>query len=51
MSLLLGLDGGGTGCRAVLTDAAGAVLGRAEGGPANIMSDPEGAVAALTSCA
>lgn len=51
MSLLLGLDGGGTGCRAVLTDAAGAVLGRAEGGPANIMSDPEGAVAALTACA
>ena len=51
MSLFLGLDGGGTGCRAVLTDAEGTVLGRGEGGPANIMSDPEGAVAQLTACA
>ncbi|MBA4492531.1 BadF/BadG/BcrA/BcrD ATPase family protein [Paracoccus sp. S1E-3] len=51
MRLFLGLDGGGTGCRAVLTDADGTVLGRGEGGPANVMSDPEGAVAALRACA
>lgn len=51
MRLFLGLDGGGTGCRAVLTDAEGAVLGRGEGRPANVMSDPEGAVAALRACA
>jgi glucosamine kinase len=34
--LFLGVDGGGTGCRARLCDAAGARLGEAEGGPANI---------------
>ncbi len=51
MSLFLGLDGGGTGCRAVLADADGTVLGRGEGGPANVMSDPDGAVAALMACA
>ena len=51
MSLFLGLDGGGTGCRAVLADDAGRVLGRGEGGPCNIMSDREGALAALLDCA
>ncbi|NHF74691.1 BadF/BadG/BcrA/BcrD ATPase family protein [Paracoccus xiamenensis] len=51
MSLFLGLDGGGTGCRAILTDAEGRVMGRAEGGPANVMSDPEGAVSQVTACA
>lgn len=40
----LGLDGGATGCRAVLADRDGRVLGRGEGGPANIMSDGEGAL-------
>lgn len=44
MRWTLGLDGGGTGCRAVLADRSGAVLGRSEGGPANIMSDREGAL-------
>ena len=51
MRLFLGLDGGGTGCRAVLADADGTVLGRGEGGPANVMSDPEGAVVQLRACA
>ncbi|MBZ4023664.1 hypothetical protein CKO11_14520 [Rhodobacter sp. TJ_12] len=37
--IYLGVDGGGSGCRAVLADAAGQVLARAEGGPANIASD------------
>jgi len=43
--LFLGLDGGGTGCRAAVVDAAGAVLGQAEAGPANIASDPDMALA------
>lgn len=47
MQVFLGLDGGGTGCRAVLADHDGRVLGRGEGGPANIMSDREGALAEI----
>jgi glucosamine kinase len=34
--LLLGVDGGGTKCRARLTDRAGMVLGVGEAGPANV---------------
>ena len=45
MALVLGIDGGGTGCRAALADATGRVLGRGEPGPANIHSDFEGALA------
>lgn len=44
MEFVLAMDGGGTGCRAVLADRAGRVLARAEGGPANIASDPDGAI-------
>lgn len=44
MVLYLGVDGGGSGCRAVLADAQGVVLARAEGGPANINSGPEVAI-------
>ncbi|QYK41102.1 MAG: ATPase [Paracoccaceae bacterium] len=43
MAFYLGLDGGGSGCRAAVSDAAGRVLARVEGGPANITSDAEGA--------
>ncbi|MFN3825209.1 MAG: BadF/BadG/BcrA/BcrD ATPase family protein [Pseudorhodobacter sp.] len=43
MRLMLGIDGGGTGCRAALTDADGRVLGRGAGGPANISTDTAGA--------
>ncbi|ESW59359.1 MAG: ATPase [Rhodobacter sp. CACIA14H1] len=43
MQFFLGIDGGGTGCRAAVADAAGVVLGRGEAGPANIASDPVGA--------
>lgn len=46
MALYLGIDGGGSGCRAVLSDGA-QVLGRGSGGPANIASDPEGAAKAI----
>jgi len=40
----LGVDGGGSGCRAVLADASGRVLGRGAAGPANVFSNPEGAL-------
>ena len=43
MQLYLGIDGGGTGCRAAVADASGVVRGRGEAGPANIASDPVGA--------
>jgi glucosamine kinase len=49
--LCLGLDGGGSGCRARLTDAAGHVLGQGEAGPANIMSDMACAEAAIRAAA
>lgn len=44
MEFVLAIDGGGTGCRAALADRAGRVLARAEGGPANIASDLDGAI-------
>ncbi len=47
----LGIDGGGTGCRAALADGAGRVVARAEGGPANIASDYDGALRALCAVA
>lgn len=43
MSLFIGIDGGGTGCRALLCDASGTTLGAGKAGPANIVSDLEGA--------
>lgn len=51
MKLFLGIDGGGTGCRAALADAAGQVLASAEGGPANITSDPDGALQSILAVA
>ena len=43
MDLVLGIDGGGTGCRAALATATGDNLGRGRGGPANIRTDLAGA--------
>ncbi|AUH64584.1 BadF/BadG/BcrA/BcrD ATPase family protein [Paracoccus zhejiangensis] len=43
----LALDGGGSGCRALLVDPAGQVIGRGEGGPANVNSDRQGALTAI----
>lgn len=40
MQYFLGIDGGGTGCRAAVCDASGQILGQATSGPANVMSDP-----------
>lgn len=46
MTLLVALDGGGSGCRAAVAVAAdGSVRGRGTAGPANIWSDPERALA------
>ncbi len=43
MSFLIGIDGGGTGCRAVVCDESGRRLGHGQGGPANIMTNFDGA--------
>jgi len=51
MDLFLGIDGGGTGCRAVLADAAGRRLGHGTAGPANIASDFQGSVANILTAA
>ena len=39
MTLFLGIDGGGTGCRAAVADGSGRILGEGRAGPANIASD------------
>jgi glucosamine kinase len=46
-ALLLGVDGGGTSCRARLTDVAGSKLGEATAGPANIRFGLERSFAAI----
>jgi glucosamine kinase len=51
MGLFIGIDGGGTGCRAAVADATGRILGHAQGGPANIATDESGARAALITVA
>lgn len=38
---ILGIDGGGTLCRAALADRSGLILGRGVSGPANILTDPD----------
>jgi glucosamine kinase len=42
MEFVIGVDGGGTGCRAALATDDGRVLGRGAAGPANIRTDLEG---------
>lgn len=44
-TVLIGVDGGGTGCRAAIGTAAQGVLATATGGPANVSSDPAQAIA------
>lgn len=39
MQLYLGIDGGGTGCRAAVADASGRVIGVGAAGPANVTTD------------
>ena len=43
MNFVLGIDGGGTSCRAALATADGIVVGRAKSGAANIRTDLTGA--------
>ena len=45
--VVLGVDGGGSGCRAALCDRTGRVLGHGTGGPANATSDFEEACASV----
>lgn len=40
MPYILAVDGGGTGCRALLADGNGDLIGRGTSGPANIGADP-----------
>jgi glucosamine kinase len=51
MALYLGIDGGGSGCRAALALASGRVVGRGEAASANIWSDPDGAVGNILAAA
>jgi glucosamine kinase len=48
-SFVIGCDGGGTGCRVAIADARGRVLAQATGGPANVTSDFDLAIASLRS--
>ncbi len=43
-TLIVGVDGGGTGCRAAIGTAASGILARAEGGRANVASDLDRAI-------
>ena len=45
----LGIDGGGSRCRARIRDAAGRLLGEAVGGASNIYQDFDGAIAMIAS--
>lgn len=47
MGLYLGIDGGGTGCRALLADESGRRLGHGRAGAANINSDCDGAIVSI----
>ncbi len=43
-NLIIGIDGGGTNCRAAVADCRGQTLGRGKSGGANIMTDPKAAL-------
>ncbi|MET3855313.1 BadF/BadG/BcrA/BcrD ATPase family protein [Rhizobium sp. OAE497] len=42
--LAIGIDGGGSSCRAAVADRTGKILGRGTAGPANILSNLEGSL-------
>ncbi|UXN57680.1 N-acetylglucosamine kinase [Phyllobacterium zundukense] len=48
---LIGIDGGGTSCRAAVAAPDGRILARAKSGPANILSDPETALSNIADAA
>lgn len=47
MTILLGVDGGGSTCRARAVDEAGRLIGEGVSGPANISTDLDGALSAI----
>jgi glucosamine kinase len=51
VELVLGIDGGGTSCRAAVATAGGAILGRAKSGAANIRTDLTGARSSIVKAA
>ncbi|KQZ82941.1 N-acetylglucosamine kinase [Mesorhizobium sp. Root157] len=51
MDFVLGIDGGGTSCRAALATADGVIVGRAKSGAANIRTDLTGARAHIVEAA
>ena len=55
MDFVVGIDGGGTSCRAAVADGRGTILAQAKSGSANIRTDLEGAykniMAAVADCA
>ncbi len=48
---LVGIDGGGTSCRAAVADASGRILGRSISGASNIMTAPDTAIVNMTNAA
>ena len=48
---LIGIDGGGTSCRAAVADRNGRILGRGRSGYANIMTAPDAALANIAKAA
>jgi glucosamine kinase len=51
LTFVLGIDGGGTSCRAALATLAGDIIGRGKSGPANIRTDLTGARESITEAA
>lgn len=50
-SYLIGIDGGGTSCRAAVASPDGGILGRGKSGAANILTDPENALQNISDAA
>lgn len=48
---ILGIDGGGTSCRAAVASPDGVILGRGKSGAANILTDPNNAIISITEAA
>ncbi len=48
---ILGIDGGGTSCRAAVARPDGIILGRGKSGAANILTDPNNAILSITDAA
>ena len=47
----MGIDGGGTSCRAALANGAGEIIGRGKSGASNILTDPDTALKHITEAA